>query len=91
MRLLLEDDPIIGFLNVAVHDYATYRDKYVKVIVRDALILREHPERRFEVTTEVFRYSSLLSEEKQHILNRLNPDNLGLKDYRTLLDFFESL
>ena len=86
-----EYTPIRSLLHYAVTEYNTYQDQYIKVMVEDAIMLSQDAEYRFRANRRMFRYSSYLSLHKREVVTSMNPQHLGIDEYRVLFEIFKNL
>ena len=86
-----EYTPIRSLLNIAVTEYATYHDQYIKIMVRDAISLSHDKTYRVVANTRMYRYSSYLSKHSVEVIRQMNPDRLSLSDYKTLFEIFSRI
>lgn len=86
-----EYTPIRSLLHYAVTEYETYQDQYIKVMVRDALLLAENKDYRLRADRRMIRYSLYLSQYKRDTIATMNPNALGRNEYSTLLEIFQNL
>lgn len=86
-----EYTPIRSLLHYAVTEYETYQDQYIKVMVRDALLLAENKDYRLRADRRMIRYSLYLSQYKRDTIATMNPNALGRNEYNTLLEIFQNL
>lgn len=88
---ITEYTPIRSLLNIAVTEYESYHDKYIKIMVKDAIFLSENNEYRFKANRRVYKFSSYLSVNSIDIIKSMKPDHLTLDNYKTLFEIFKSL
>lgn len=86
-----EYTPIRSLLKMAIRDFPTYQDQYIKVMVSDAISLSRDVEFRTRANGRMFRYSSYLSAHSMTIVGGMNPDRLTRDDYQRLYEIFELL
>ena len=68
-----------------------YGDNYVKTIVRDAKIVKFHPERIRTIQRVTYRFSVKLGRSDVGFLEQMVPEHLTETDFVTLLHFFENI
>lgn len=86
-----EYTPIRSLLHYAVTEYETYQDQYIKVMVRDALLLAEDQSYRLRADRRMIRYSLYLSQHERAVIATMNPNALGRAEYNTLFEIFQNL
>lgn len=86
-----EFTPIRSLLEIAVHEYETYEDQYIKIMVHDAKFMIQDSSYRFRADSRVYRYSSYLSKNNIDLISEMDPEDLGIDEYRILLAIFEAL
>ena len=86
-----EYEEVISLLKVAIEHHSTYHDRYLKIIVRDAQLIKRHPERMQEISCEFKTYSIALSGSTNEQVAGMDPNSLSKDNLQTLLDIFGSL
>ena len=86
-----EFDPIRMMLRMAEEQDAIRQNVYISEMVRDAMIVRHHPDRIRGISRVTYRYSVVLGRSDMQSIERMNPTGLTVDDLRQLLDFFEKL
>lgn len=86
-----EFTPIRSLLHYAVKEFDTYQDQYIKVMVKDALLLAKDQGYLFRANRRMIRYSLYLSQHKRDVIATMNPNALGRNEYHTLLEIFRNL
>ena len=84
-------DEIKSLLRIAIEHHSTYKDRYVKIIVRDAQIIKKNPDRIKETSREFRSYSRALSASNSDAYVSMNPNELTKDNLETLLEIFNSL
>lgn len=82
---------IRSLLYIAVHEYSTYHDEYIKIMVHDAQEMISNRDYRFRANKRIYHYSSFLSRKCPSLIQSMKPEHLGREEYIKLLDFFEAL
>lgn len=82
---------IRSLLHIAITQQAAYHDKYISIMVRDAKEMCLNQAYRYRANKKVYHCSSFLCRHNRDLLQRLDPDAMGVAEYQMLLDFFESL
>lgn len=86
-----EYTPIRSLLNIAVTEYSTYHDQYIKIMVKDAILLAQDDKYRYSANRRMYKYSAYLSRHSVSVIRKMNPDRLSLDDYRILFEIFNQL
>ena len=91
MGIKNELEPIMSLLQIAQERKTVEQDSYICSIVRDAQIIRHHPERTRVIERATYRYSVTLGRSSADFLDGMNYAALTERDIVRLLEFFRSL
>lgn len=91
MYIFDEYEPLRVVLRIAVEKKHIDREGLIKTVVRDALIVRLHPDRTRTIERSTYRYSVALGRSRETFLERISPDNISEENIRQLLDFFNKI
>jgi len=91
MGIKNELDPLMSLLQIAQERQSVEQGSYICTVVRDAQIIRHHPERTREIERATYRYSVTLGRSSADFLDGMNATALTKKDIVKLLEFFRSL
>ena len=83
--------PVCSILDRAIHQVSFQPDEMIKIVVSDARAMVKDDSYRYRANKVMYRYSSVLCKYNRGLLQKMNPDMLTIKDYISLLEFFESL
>lgn len=84
-----EFEPIRSLLGIAINDYESYKDEFLKIIVNDAKQLATDREQYiYSVNRRVLSYSTELSKFDRTKLMAFDADKLQKEDYEEILKFF---
>lgn len=86
-----EYEPMRVVLRIAVERKQIDREGLIKTVVRDAQIVRLHPDRARTIERSTYRYSVALGRSRETFLDRMSPERLSEQDVRQLLDFFNKV
>lgn len=89
--IINEFTPIRSLLYYAVNEYVRYEDRYLRIMVKDAINMANNADNRYNVNRRLYRYSHYLSVNSIEIVRQMDPDHLNLEDYKRLLEIFEKL
>lgn len=90
MGIKNELDPLMSLLQIAQERKTVEKGSYICTIVRDAQIIRHHPERTRVIERVTYRYSVTLGRSGAGFLDGMNAAALTEKDITDLLEFFRS-
>lgn len=88
MNISNEFEPLQTLLRIAQERHKVDDDSYIHIVVRDAQIIRHHPERTRILERATYRYAVTLGRSNASFLDSMNASNLTEKDIICLLDFF---
>lgn len=91
MGIKNELDPLMSLLQIAQERQSVEQGSYICTVVRDAQIIRHHPERTRVIERATYRYSVILGRSSADFLDGMNATALTKKDIVKLLEFFRSL
>lgn len=91
MGLKNELEPLMSLLQIAQEKKSVEQGSYICTIVRDAQIIRHHPERTRVIERATYRYSVTLGRSSADFLDGMNSAALTERDIVRLLEFFRSL
>lgn len=83
--------PMVTLLRIAQERKAIEKDSYICSVVRDAQIIRHHPDRTRTIERATYRYSVMLGRSNVAFLDGMNAQALTEVDIVRLIDFFEKL
>ena len=83
-----EFDPLVTLLRIAHERRCVEKGSYICSVVRDAQIIRSHPESTRMIERATYRYSVTLGRSDAPFLNEMNALALTERDVLALLDFF---
>ena len=86
-----EYDPIRMMLRMAVEREAIRQNEYISSMVRDAIVVRHHPDQIRTISRVTYRYSVVLGRSGESFVEMMNPGRLTKDDIQKLLAFFEKL
>lgn len=86
-----EFEPIIIMLRMAMEKETIRHNTYITGMVRDAIIVRHHPEKIRSISHVTYKYSVVLGRSNEMSIENMSPSMLTSNDIRQLLDFFISL
>lgn len=92
-RLSYQSDytSIKRLLKIAIHENDTYKDEYIKIVVRDAKMVYTNPSSVNVIDQDAYRYSVPLARLQRPEIMSMCPEQLTIDDFRLLLEFFEML
>lgn len=91
MSIKNEIEPLISLLQIAQERKVVERNSYICTVVRDAQIIRHHPEKTRVIERATYRYSVTLGRSSAVFLDEMDATALTEKDIVELLNFFRSL
>ncbi len=91
MNIINEYEPIMTLLRIAHEKKIVEQGSYICSVVRDAQIIRHHPDRTRVIERATYRYSVTLGRSSVGFLDSMNASALTDKDVVELLEFFRSL
>lgn len=83
-----EYEPLMTLLRIAHEKRVVEKGSYICSIVRDAQIIRHHPERTRTIERATYRYSVTLGRSSASFLDGMNAFALTDKDITMLMEFF---
>lgn len=83
--------PMTMLLRLAIERKETFIDENISIMVEDAQFLIQKKVTIREVHESIYRYAVAIERRKPELVVGMEPKALGEKEYRALLDFFESL
>ena len=86
-----EYEPIRIQLRIAIEQKNSGGGHYIRTMVSDAQIVKQHPDRVRTIERATYRYSVALGRSGVPFLDRMRADCLTVQDFKVLLDFFEHL
>lgn len=86
-----EFEPLLTLLRIAQEKRGVEKDSYIRTIVRDAQIIRHHPDKTRVIERATYRYSVTLGRSSADFLDRMNALALTESDITELLDFFRAI
>lgn len=90
MGIKNELDPLMSLLQIAQERKVVENGSYICTIVRDAQIIRHHPEKTRVIERATYRYSVTLGRSSAPFLDGMNAAALTEKDITELLEFFRT-
>ena len=85
-----EFESVCTLIRIAKEQH-NYGNNYVKTIIRDAKIVKYHPDKIRTIARSTYRFSVKLGRSDVGFLEKMSPEHLTEKDFITLLSFFENL
>lgn len=76
---------------MAMEREAIRRNEYITTMVRDAIVVRHHPEQARSLSRITYRYSIVLGQHGEQLVDEMTPEQLSKADVQKLLAFFDSL
>lgn len=67
------------------------RNEYITTMVRDAIVVRHHPDQVRNISRVTYRYSIVLGQHGEQLVDEMTPERLSREDVQKLLAFFDSL
>ena len=86
-----EYESLITLLRLAHEKKAVVQGGYICSVVRDAQIIRHHPDQTRVIERATYRYSVTLGRSSAGFLDGMNASALTERDIVELLDFFGKL
>lgn len=83
--------PMVTLLRIAQERKTIEKDSYICSVVRDAQIIRHHPDRTRTIERATYRYSVTLGRSDAAFLDGMNAQALTDVDIVSLIEFFEKL
>lgn len=91
MIIFDEYEPLRVVLRIAVETKHVDREGIIRTVVRDAQIVRCHPDRIRTIERSTYRYSVALGRSREGFLDTMKPDQLSSKEILQLLEFFNKI
>ena len=83
-----EYEPILTLLRIAQERRKVDNDSYICTVVRDAQVIRRHPDRTRTIERATYKYSVTLGRSNASFLDGMNATALTEMDIVKLMDFF---
>ena len=76
---------------MAIDREAIRQNEYITTMVKDAIVVRNHPDQIRTISRVTYSYSIVLGRSGSQLVEGMTPGNLSREDIVKLLEFFERL